>query len=33
MISCWAARNNYEYFMVLIDNSLSVYREETLSDK
>lgn len=27
------ARNNYEYFMVLIENLLNVYQKQTLSDK
>jgi len=27
------ARNNYEYFMVLIENLLNAYREQTLKDK
>jgi hypothetical protein len=27
------ARNDYEYFMVLIENLLNAYREQTLKDK
>jgi hypothetical protein len=27
------ARNNYEYFMVLIEQLLNTYREQTLKDK